>query len=424
MWLTLPLPPLEPNGCCGLGSGAIGGASRRRQIAEAAYKATRGGDASATEPPVTLGDTHAGERQTGIDLSDCLHEFFEEESLGKGNHFMCPQCTDFRVASKHISIYKLPPILVVHLKRYSSRRHGGGHSKREEPVAFPLANANLAQFVSSPQKVPPNYSLYGLVRHAGELHYGHYTSMVKRHGLWHEANDHKVRVVDEKSLLSNESRKTAYLLFYARDPPSTTSSVVPFSASETAQHVSAIFRAPRQSLSDPTNWPFELLKIPAKFKSPEFLNSKGRVRVAPEGSRSKAAAAAEATKRATNAKSPKWSVAIGALSANHDQAGTGRESTDRAANGGPQLSTSRSGHHSANDVVLLMKRTASQLLPLEGEVELTGLRGGVEPDKGRLHAAPPNSPEWSGAVLRLSLASQMLGDDSSSPHSSSSSTSD
>lgn len=112
MWLSLPLPPLEPGNLCGLLPPKVGGAMRRRLDAEAAYAAgapAAAADAPEAAPPEpapptlapALGGGPANGNYTGrpqVDLSDCLREFFEEESLGSDNLWRCGECKEFRCA--------------------------------------------------------------------------------------------------------------------------------------------------------------------------------------------------------------------------------------------------------------------------------------------------------------------------------------
>lgn len=51
-------------------------------------------------------------------LEECVEEFTKEEILDGENKWKCPRCKCFQRASKKIDIWKLPSILIVHLKRF------------------------------------------------------------------------------------------------------------------------------------------------------------------------------------------------------------------------------------------------------------------------------------------------------------------
>jgi ubiquitin carboxyl-terminal hydrolase 8 len=79
-------------------------------------------------------------------LEDCVQEFTKEEILDDENKWKCPKCRNFQKAKKKIDIWKLPSILIVHLKRfeYSSSRMG----KIKDFVNFPLKNLDLSPYIS------------------------------------------------------------------------------------------------------------------------------------------------------------------------------------------------------------------------------------------------------------------------------------
>ncbi|PIO24106.1 hypothetical protein AB205_0036480 [Aquarana catesbeiana] len=51
------------------------------------------------------------------DFKDCLKSFSKEEKLTDNNRFYCSNCKTRRDSTKKIEIWKLPPVLLVHLKR-------------------------------------------------------------------------------------------------------------------------------------------------------------------------------------------------------------------------------------------------------------------------------------------------------------------
>ncbi|PIO24105.1 hypothetical protein AB205_0036480 [Aquarana catesbeiana] len=61
--------------------------------------------------------THSEMREACKLTTDCLKSFSKEEKLTDNNRFYCSNCKTRRDSTKKIEIWKLPPVLLVHLKR-------------------------------------------------------------------------------------------------------------------------------------------------------------------------------------------------------------------------------------------------------------------------------------------------------------------
>ena len=57
-----------------------------------------------------------------ISIYDCMDLFVQKEVLGEEDAWYCPHCKDFMQASKKFDLWKMPEILVIHLKRFSYTR--------------------------------------------------------------------------------------------------------------------------------------------------------------------------------------------------------------------------------------------------------------------------------------------------------------
>src|SRR5258708_16800433 len=63
----------------------------------------------------------------------------------------CPRCKTLRKANKTLSISRLPPVLLIHLKRFSFK--GPFTDKIEKLVDFPLKGLDLTNYMPPP--LPP-----------------------------------------------------------------------------------------------------------------------------------------------------------------------------------------------------------------------------------------------------------------------------
>ena len=144
-------------------------------------------------------------------LQDCLEEFTKEETLEQG--WVCPKCRIPVVARKKFDIWKVPPVLLFHLKRFLYTQTQKG--KINKPVIYPVADLDLRRYVTGPQKVPPIYDLFAKADHEGTLGSGHYTATCKNSNLqtWHRFDDGQVSPENEGCLVSS----TAYVLFYCKN---------------------------------------------------------------------------------------------------------------------------------------------------------------------------------------------------------------
>jgi ubiquitin carboxyl-terminal hydrolase 6/32 len=206
-----------------------------------------------------------------LNIHRCLEIFTAKENISEA---YCGRCKTHRPATKTMDLWRLPPVLVIQLKRFcftqTSRR------KLHHLVDFPLTGLRLEDFVakkrdprrfhesglaywrflggklkdcqgdsdeaqsqvsqsegaagivSSPigtlMDAPATaalraddtflYDLYGVVNHVGALGAGHYFAYVlsEDDNKWKCFNDHQCKEIDAKEVVSS----SAYILFYRR----------------------------------------------------------------------------------------------------------------------------------------------------------------------------------------------------------------
>lgn len=120
-----------------------------------------------------------------------------------------------------MSIWRLPHILIIQLKRFSYK-FGHYSNKIDNLVEFPLEGLNLQPYMPvEPEDGPAVYDLYGVINHMGQLfdgHYNAYARLLTAHDSrladidWRFFDDAHVKFwVDSHIVGAN-----AYLLLYRR----------------------------------------------------------------------------------------------------------------------------------------------------------------------------------------------------------------
>ncbi|XVE75847.1 hypothetical protein DITRI_Ditri12bG0124200 [Diplodiscus trichospermus] len=150
--------------------------------------------------------------QESISLYKCLEGFLQEEPLGLDNMWYCPRCKKPRQANKKLDLWRLPEILVIHLKRFSYSRFF--KNKLETFVDFPIHDLNLSNYISHIDgQLSHFYQLYAVSNHYGGMGGGHYTAFVDHgRGRWYEFDDDRVFPISEDRIKTS----AAYVLFYRR----------------------------------------------------------------------------------------------------------------------------------------------------------------------------------------------------------------
>ncbi|KAK6935626.1 Peptidase C19, ubiquitin carboxyl-terminal hydrolase [Dillenia turbinata] len=162
------------------------------------------------KPAITVKKT----RQEAISLFSCLEAFLKEEPLGPDDMWYCPSCKEHRQATKKLDLWRLPDILVFHLKRFSYSRYL--KNKLDTFVNFPIHNLDLGKYVKSNNAAPRSqvYELYAIINHYGGLGGGHYSAHAKLidENRWYHFDDSHVSPVGENEIKTS----AAYVLFYQR----------------------------------------------------------------------------------------------------------------------------------------------------------------------------------------------------------------
>jgi ubiquitin C-terminal hydrolase len=156
-----------------------------------------------------------------VTLGACFAYLSEPEVLDENNQWYCQHCRTFVCAEKQVDIWKVPEVLILHLKRFINGR--SGVVKADAFIDFP-DRINLRQFIAGPQgDMDQEYLLFAVCNHRGSIGGGHYTAhaVVQDPRLppnekrkWYAFNDDSVSEAQNGAWHSAQ----AYLLFYERSP--------------------------------------------------------------------------------------------------------------------------------------------------------------------------------------------------------------
>jgi ubiquitin carboxyl-terminal hydrolase 22/27/51 len=201
-----------------------------------------------------------------MDLTECLDRFTAPETLSSDSYH-CRKCNSAQKAEKRLKLSTLPPVLPVHLKRFSHSQKLSTSSKIDTRIRFPFT-LNLDPYTSPPKqpkititnnsnnknnddedttskkskskdkdkdkerekekekekekdakaaaeaaKIEPLYTLSSVIVHKGKIDSGHYVSYARQGEEWFRFDDSMVVRVEEKEVLGAE----AYMLFYCVD---------------------------------------------------------------------------------------------------------------------------------------------------------------------------------------------------------------
>jgi ubiquitin carboxyl-terminal hydrolase 22/27/51 len=205
--------------------------------------------------PSAANGNATGSKQS-VTLEACLSQFARAEHIDSDESFPCGRCGDStRVKTKQMAARRLPPALVLQIKRFEtnfmgkagsmkagSKKSGLGNGdsvvigrKIDVHVSFPFvlnmrpycASAALRSRYGNRMRWFGNreaadtspedrakYDLYAVVVHSGTMESGHYIAYVQWQGVWFRCDDHQVTRADPATV----AKAQAYLLFYQTRP--------------------------------------------------------------------------------------------------------------------------------------------------------------------------------------------------------------
>ncbi|XP_074553263.1 ubiquitin carboxyl-terminal hydrolase 43 [Halichoeres trimaculatus] len=196
-------------------------------------------------------------QQYSCTLDECFQLYTKEEQLAPDDAWKCPHCKQLQQGMVQMSLWTLPDILILHLKRF--RQVGERRNKLTTFVHFPLAGLDMTPHMVNrghgthqpplqpgwkqtrrPELAPPDflYDLYAVCNHHGGMHGGHYTAFCRNSvdGQWYSYDDSSAEPVPEAEVCT----RGAYILFYQRRNTiplwSASSSLTGSTSSSTSDH--------------------------------------------------------------------------------------------------------------------------------------------------------------------------------------------
>ena len=114
-----------------------------------------------------------------------------------------------------MDIWRLPPLLIIHLKRFETRGHRS--EKLKWHVDYPIEKLDLNKYVVNDdlETNMDNYRLYAVSNHCGDMEFGHSTAMCRHLELneWFNFDDERISKVHKRESIVSSY---AYILFYSR----------------------------------------------------------------------------------------------------------------------------------------------------------------------------------------------------------------
>jgi ubiquitin C-terminal hydrolase len=145
-----------------------------------------------------------------VDLSECFNAMVQQETLEGDEMVTCEGCEKRTPGTKSMCLYRLPNVLVVHLKRFSYTSW-----RRNKVATLVTCSPHVVDvrpycFSDLPEQSSSQYQLFGVAQHVGSLSGGHYTACCRTEmDQWYQFND--TQVSSASDALGGSS---AYVLFF------------------------------------------------------------------------------------------------------------------------------------------------------------------------------------------------------------------
>jgi ubiquitin C-terminal hydrolase len=152
----------------------------------------------------------------GETLDDCLMEFIKDEILEGSEKYSCDKCKTKTDAIKNIKLFKLPPILIIQLKRYKT--NGFRQMRNNSIINFPIKDLSFDKYMSSFIKDESKYNLFAVTLQLGSLNGGHYIAYCLNpiNNKWYLHDDSRTTYISDEDLKQEIYTSKSYILYYQK----------------------------------------------------------------------------------------------------------------------------------------------------------------------------------------------------------------
>jgi ubiquitin C-terminal hydrolase len=152
-----------------------------------------------------------------VSLDDCLMEFIKDETLDGTNKYFCDKCKIQTDAIKNMKLFKLPPIIIIQLKRYKTI--GNHQIKNNTNVIFPIDNLSFDKYMSNYIKDNSVYKLYAITQQIGSLNGGHYIAFGLNpiNNKWYKYDDSNTTYIPDDCIKQELYTNKSYILYYQKE---------------------------------------------------------------------------------------------------------------------------------------------------------------------------------------------------------------
>jgi len=157
---------------------------------------------------------HTDLQKDGVDIGMCIDAFNREETLRESEAWYCSKCKKHMCATKKFDLWRVPDVLVIHLKRLTF--NSIFRDKITTYVDFPVEALDMGKWIANDKEERSTiYDLYAVSNHYGGLGGGHYTAFGKNllDQQWYHLDDSQVTPLSNTNQIKTAA---AYVLFYKR----------------------------------------------------------------------------------------------------------------------------------------------------------------------------------------------------------------
>ncbi len=158
---------------------------------------------------------HPDESRQVEEVEDCLRKAISPTQLDRDNCYECDRCKKQNQSIRQMTVWRLPPVLIMCLKRFTTVYENGNISvsKNTKSVTVPDV-LDMSPYISYPIPSSTVYELFAVANHVGTSEGGHCFSYLKSpDGKWYIADDGNIQEVTKQGSLSGAE---PYILFYRK----------------------------------------------------------------------------------------------------------------------------------------------------------------------------------------------------------------